>query len=226
MANLAKLEFFALDITSKNYLSWVLDAKIHLNANGFGDTVKDENKTSVQDKAKAIIFLCHHLYEALKTEYLTVKDPLMLWNNLKDRYDHQKMVILPRAHYEWVHLRLQDFKSVTKQNNELLMKNHETRATGTATFPEANVETFNNQNGGRGRSRGSDHGRGLGFGRVELYQRSQKNKEKGVEINFAYQDEKIDNFDIDSFGIDSFDVDPKDQNDATHLNVSDFLTNE
>ncbi|GJY07799.1 putative reverse transcriptase domain-containing protein, partial [Tanacetum coccineum] len=34
---------------------------------------------------------------------------------------------------------------------------------------------------------------------VELYERSQKNKEKGVEINFAYQDEKIDNFDIDRF---------------------------
>ncbi|GJZ47821.1 putative reverse transcriptase domain-containing protein [Tanacetum coccineum] len=65
---------------------------------------------------------------------------------------------------------------------------------------------------------------------VEPYQRSQKNKGKGVEVNLAYQDDKIDNFDIDSFGIDSFGVDnigvPKDQNDTTHLHVSDFLTNE
>ncbi|GKD24196.1 putative reverse transcriptase domain-containing protein [Tanacetum coccineum] len=61
---------------------------------------------------------------------------------------------------------------------------------------------------------------------VELYQRSQKSKGKGVEVNLAYQDEKIDNFDIDSFGIDSLGVDPKDQNDTTHLDVSDFLTNE
>ncbi|GJR31890.1 hypothetical protein Tco_1108122 [Tanacetum coccineum] len=53
-----------------------------------------------------------------------------------------------------------------------------------------------------------------------------ENKGKGVEVNFAYQDEKIDNFDIDSFGIDSLDVDPKDQNDTTHLDVSDFLTND
>lgn len=65
---------------------------------------------------------------------------------------------------------------------------------------------------------------------VELYQRSQKNKRKGVEVNLAYQDEKIDNFDIDSFGIDNFGIDnlgvPKDQNDTTHLDVSDFLINE
>nr|GEZ17763.1 retrovirus-related Pol polyprotein from transposon TNT 1-94 [Tanacetum cinerariifolium] len=54
---------------------------------------------------------------------------------------------------------------VSEQNNELLMKNHETRATGTALFPEANVATFNNQNGSRGRVRGSDRGRSHGFGR-------------------------------------------------------------
>ncbi|GJS55967.1 hypothetical protein Tco_0629329 [Tanacetum coccineum] len=64
-----------------------------------------------------------------------------------------------------------------------------------------------------------------GFGEKNS-QRSQKNKGKKIEVNLAYQDEKIDNFDIDSFGIDSLDVDPKDQNDTTHLGVSDFLTNE
>ncbi|KAJ9539141.1 hypothetical protein OSB04_031874 [Centaurea solstitialis] len=32
---------------------------------------------------------------------------------------------------------------VAKQNNELLMKNHETRPTGIAPFPEANVATYN-----------------------------------------------------------------------------------
>ncbi|GKD56618.1 uncharacterized protein Tco_1290005, partial [Tanacetum coccineum] len=231
--NIAKLAFLALDITGKNYLSWVLDAEIHLDANGIGNTIKEGNETSVQDKAKSMIFLCHHLDEALKTEYLTVKDPLVLWKNLKDRYDHQKTVILPRTRYEWVYLRLQDFKSVgeynsavfritsqlslcgekitdeemlektfstfhasnmllqqqyrergfkkycdliscllvAEQNNELLMKNHETRPTGTAPFPEANVATLNNQNRGRGRGRGFDHGcgsrrgRGRSFGR-------------------------------------------------------------
>ena len=32
---------------------------------------------------------------------------------------------------------------VAEQNNELLMKNHETRPTGTVPFPEANVATYN-----------------------------------------------------------------------------------
>ena len=109
MSNLAKLEFASLDFTGKNYLSWVLDSEIHLDAKGLGNTIKAGNKESSQDKAKAMIFLRHHLHESLKTEYLTVKDPEVLWNNLKERYDHQKNVIFPTARYEWLNLRLQDF---------------------------------------------------------------------------------------------------------------------
>jgi hypothetical protein len=78
MANLTKLEFIALDISNKNYLPWTLDVEIHLTANNLGDTIKDENKVSPQKKAKAMIFLRHHLHEDLKTECLTVKDPLEL----------------------------------------------------------------------------------------------------------------------------------------------------
>ncbi|XP_021727808.1 uncharacterized protein LOC110694912 [Chenopodium quinoa] len=107
MLNLAKLEFVALDITGNNYLSWVLDAEIHLDAKGLGETIKEANKTTPQDKAKAMIFLRHHLHKGLKNEYLTVKDPQILWSNLKERYDHQKTAILPRARYEWLNLRLQ-----------------------------------------------------------------------------------------------------------------------
>jgi hypothetical protein len=52
----------------------------------FGDTIKDDNKASKQDRAKTMIFLGHHFHEELKTEYLTVKDPLILWNNLNEKY--------------------------------------------------------------------------------------------------------------------------------------------
>ncbi|XP_048502995.2 uncharacterized protein LOC104901867 [Beta vulgaris subsp. vulgaris] len=75
MSNLTKLEFAALDITGKNYLSWVLDAEIHLDAKDLGDTIREGNKPRSQNKAKAMIFLRHHLHEGLKIEYLTVKDP-------------------------------------------------------------------------------------------------------------------------------------------------------
>ncbi|XP_021753369.1 uncharacterized protein LOC110718744 [Chenopodium quinoa] len=117
MSNLVKLEFVALDIAGKNYLSWVLDSEIHLDAKGLGETIKEANEATPQDKAKAMIFLHHHFHEGLKNEYLTMKDPQILWtSNLKKRYDHQKTEILPRARYEWLNLRLQDFKSVTEYN--------------------------------------------------------------------------------------------------------------
>ena len=119
MSNLAKLEFVALDITGKNFLSWILDAEIHLDANGLGNTIKEKNTTSIQEKAKAMIFLRRHLHEGLKAEYLTVKDPLVLWNSLKERYEHQRTVILPKARYDWMHLRLQDFKSVSEYNSAI-----------------------------------------------------------------------------------------------------------
>ncbi|XP_070013695.1 uncharacterized protein [Nicotiana sylvestris] len=119
MSNLSKLEFVPLDISGKSYISWVLDAEIHLDAMGLEDTIKDKNQASNQDRAKAMIFLHHHLEEGLKMEYLTIKDPVILWNNLKDRYDHLKMVILPHTCYDWTHLRLQDFKSISEYNSAM-----------------------------------------------------------------------------------------------------------
>ena len=112
--NLTKLEFVALDISGNNYLSWILDAEIHLDASNLGETIKESNSASLQNRAKALIFLRHHLDESLKNEYLTVKDLLVLWQSLKDRYDHQKKVILPKARYDLLHLWLQDFKSVSE----------------------------------------------------------------------------------------------------------------
>ncbi|KAI5338026.1 hypothetical protein L3X38_017297 [Prunus dulcis] len=201
MANLAKLEFAALDLSGDNFLSWVLDAKIHLRANGLGQTIVDENNASPEENAKAMIFLRRHIHEALKSEYVVVDEPLVLWKALGERYDHQKTMTLPRARYEWTHLRFQDYKSVSEynsamhritslmrlcgeniseedmlektlstfhasnvllqqqyrhssfkkyselvsclllaeQNNELLLKNHQSRPTGSAPLPEINA---------------------------------------------------------------------------------------
>ncbi|KAK6783762.1 hypothetical protein RDI58_017216 [Solanum bulbocastanum] len=100
MSNLSKLEFLALDISGKSYLSWVLDAEVHLDAMDLVDSIQEKNKASNQNRAKAMIFLRHHLDEGLKMEYLTAKDPLVLWNNLKDRCDRLKLVVLPQAHYD------------------------------------------------------------------------------------------------------------------------------
>ena len=119
MSKISSLEFEVLDITGNNYLPWTLDAEFSLSAKGFEGTILQGKQAGNQDKAKAMIFLRHRLHGDLKNEYLTVKDPQVFWNDLKERYDHQKTVILPKARYEWAHLRLQDFKSVSDYNSAL-----------------------------------------------------------------------------------------------------------
>ena len=76
-------------------MSWILNVEMYLQSMGLIDIIKENNNTSLQDKAKFIIFLCRHLDEGLKCEYLIVKDPSVLWKDLKDRYDHQRYIILP-----------------------------------------------------------------------------------------------------------------------------------
>ena len=105
MLNITKLEFVAFEISGKNYLSWILDAEIHLDAMNLEVTIKEGNQASLQDRAKALIFFCHHRHEGLKNEYLTVNDHFTLWSNLKERYDHQKTIILPKAQYDWMYFR-------------------------------------------------------------------------------------------------------------------------
>ena len=66
MSKFSSLNFIALDISGKNYLSWVLDAEINLEAGNLGETIKEGNQKSLQDSAKALIFLRHHLQRILK----------------------------------------------------------------------------------------------------------------------------------------------------------------
>ncbi|XP_074291777.1 uncharacterized protein LOC141618575 [Silene latifolia] len=119
MSNLTKLDFAALDISGNNYSEWVLDAEMHLKSYALGDIIKMGNTASEQNKAKAMILLRRNLHEGLKFEYLTVKDPLILWQNLKEMYDHLTTVIFSKVRYDWIHLRLQDFKLITDYNSAM-----------------------------------------------------------------------------------------------------------
>ncbi|XP_051117867.1 uncharacterized protein LOC127242390 [Andrographis paniculata] len=142
--NIAKQEFVPLVIFGKNYLSWAMDVEMHLESMGLGETIA------------------------------RVKNPHDLWNKLKERYDHLKLIVLPKAHSEWHNLRLQDFKLVTEynsvmfritshlnlceQNNQLLLKNHASKPTSSSPFPEANA--VQSANSGRGNNKGRRYGRG------------------------------------------------------------------
>ncbi|XP_070035834.1 uncharacterized protein [Nicotiana tomentosiformis] len=51
---------------------------------------------------------------------------------------------------------------ITEQHNGLLMKNHESRPSGSYPFPEMNETNFHQAKRGRGRGPSCDHGRGRG----------------------------------------------------------------
>ena len=85
MTNITKLEFMTLDLLGKNYIPWILDIEIHLDAIGFGDTIEEGNNESMQC---CLNFLYYNLHEWLKFEYPIVKDSLVLSKILKERYDH------------------------------------------------------------------------------------------------------------------------------------------
>ncbi|KAL7585266.1 hypothetical protein Lser_V15G42697 [Lactuca serriola] len=204
-SNIAKLEFAALEVSEKNYVSWMIDAKMHLESMGISNAIYEFNNFLAQDKVKAQVFLCKHIDEMLRFEYLDITNPSILWNLLKERFDHQKEVILLNARDAWRTLRFQDFKKVNEynstlfiicsqlkycgqevtyedilektystfhatnitlmqqyrlrkftryfelnacllvaeQNNELLMKNHESRPTGSVALPEENATNTN-----------------------------------------------------------------------------------
>ena len=55
MSNLTNLNFTALDFFERNYLSWILDAEVHMTSMNLRETIKEGNKTSQHDHAKALI---------------------------------------------------------------------------------------------------------------------------------------------------------------------------
>ena len=87
-----------------------------------------------------MIFLRHHIDEGLKGEYLTIKDLFIIWNNLRERYDHQKIVILSKACYDWIHLILQDFKSVSDYNSTLFKMSSQLKLCGKKVIEEDMLE--------------------------------------------------------------------------------------
>ena len=119
MAYIAKPKFRVLDVNGQNYQSWKLDIEFHLQGEGIADDLVENGIAIAKDKANALILIHRHLHDSLKIQYLMVRDHLKLWTKLKERYDHMKIVVLPQTQYAEQHLKLQDFKSVSKYNSAL-----------------------------------------------------------------------------------------------------------
>ncbi|KAG2577932.1 hypothetical protein PVAP13_6NG171600 [Panicum virgatum] len=162
MLDIAKREFDALAVDGSNYLMWAIDIEIKLDEAG-----KDER--TKPDKARTLHFLRHHLHLDLKSEYMTERDPLVLWQSLKDRFSQQivtKMrlccqkitnadmiektlstfhagdIVLQQQYKNSKYTKyseLSEVLSVAKQQNEVLINNHSVRPTGSMAVLEAHA---------------------------------------------------------------------------------------
>jgi hypothetical protein len=84
---------------------------------------------------------------------------------------------------------------VAEQNNEILMKNQQSRPTGSSPFLEANMTSFSEANAtsferNRGRGRGRDPRRGRGRGRNNVWRREGDNSKSNDNNARRYEKEK------------------------------------
>ena len=96
MANIKKPKLQVLDMSGSNYLSWCLDVKLHLQGKGLVENLVENEKFCKQDEVNALIFICCHLPDCLKSQYLQVRQPSNLCKRLRERYDHTKLLCSPR----------------------------------------------------------------------------------------------------------------------------------
>ncbi|CAM6104237.1 unnamed protein product [Calypogeia fissa] len=145
-----KLQFKALTIDGANYLSWSLDIEAYLASKDLHDTIVTDASLTLQQKAKALIFIRHHLAEPLKTQYLNQFNPRILWEDLKLRFDHMRLVSLPAARHDWINLRVQDHTSVANYNGELFRITSQLAVCGHPVADDEQIErtlsTFNARN--------------------------------------------------------------------------------
>ncbi|GJZ72040.1 hypothetical protein Tco_0635891 [Tanacetum coccineum] len=207
MSNIEKIKFPALDIIGANYIQWTGYVKRHLKSMGALATLQEGNKCSEKTKAKDDVFLHQHIDEMLEFEYSNCNDPSILWKDLETRFNNQREVLLPSARDEWNNLRFQDFKKVnvytsalfricrtlrfSEENNELLMKNHQTRPIGSLALPEANaINNNDNKNSRSKRGRGSaNHCQKLASTPSHLCDFTKQSSENGKEKEVNHVDQ-------------------------------------
>ncbi|XP_074337096.1 uncharacterized protein LOC141674274 [Apium graveolens] len=174
MANLAKLEFVALDVSGNNYFSWVLDAELHLSANGLKDTIDPEKIPTVeQNDFKSVAEYNSALFKISSKLILygkNITDAEMIEKTLSTF--HPNTMILAQQYRERNFQKYGELISLllmAEKNNELLLKNYRIRPTGSAQLPEVHNTSFlKNERGkehrgergyGRNRGRGNFRGR-------------------------------------------------------------------
>ncbi|XP_070029664.1 uncharacterized protein [Nicotiana sylvestris] len=201
-------------------MTWVLDAKIHLDAMGLGDTTKDKTKASTQDCAKALIFLRHHLDEGITSKLKLCGDTITDYDMLEKTFTtfHASNMVLQQQYREKVDEVYSHYAKRGKGRGSIRGRGRGRGRGQRRNFPGVNHPPKKNNHqkwkgkDERSKADGSETecyrcgGKGhwanicrVSRHLVELYQASLKNK--GPKANFVYDNE----FDI------------------THLDVANFF---
>ncbi|KAL7598632.1 hypothetical protein Lser_V15G25464 [Lactuca serriola] len=212
MSNIAKLEFAALEVSEKNYVPWMIDVKMHLESMGISNAINEFTNCLAQDKAKAQEVILPNARDEWRTlgfqdfkkvnEYnsalFRICSQLKYYGKevtdddmLEKTYSafHATNITLMQQYRMQKFTRYSELNAcllVAEQNNELLMKNHEFRPTGSVALPEANAtNTDGHRNNTRGRGRGcgyfnrnQSHNQNHNFGR-----RQSNNRGRGQKRN-------------------------------------------
>jgi hypothetical protein len=99
MSDIAKREFEVLVVDGSNYLTWATDIETKLDDMSLDHAIVQleagNGEHTNPDKAKVFHFLRHHLHPDLKSEYMTERNKLVLWQSLKDRFSQQLTIVFP-----------------------------------------------------------------------------------------------------------------------------------
>ncbi|KAK9700203.1 hypothetical protein RND81_08G223300 [Saponaria officinalis] len=155
MAHIAKKNFEVLDVSGQKYPQWKDDIVAHLEAIGLEHIIEEGSWATHQEKQKGHTFIRHHMSEALKNEYIRVRDPNDLLKHLEARFGH---------HHDDKFTKFTDLIAVlllSEQHDKILLKNDNIRPSGFTAIPKANaIAKFghgrwnNKKGGGRGRGHG------------------------------------------------------------------------
>ncbi|KAG2643082.1 hypothetical protein PVAP13_2KG330067 [Panicum virgatum] len=166
MSDLVKREITELAPNGSNYLSWSLDAEIVLDGKNLLHAIKPTNDkiATSAERAQALHFLRHHISSSLKNEYMTERDPIVLWNALHERFEKMETLCglkltesdliektLSTFHPKQTYLSRHNALQQDQGEDEELMQNHLTRPTGSLSKPEANAVSSSQKNEGKGK---------------------------------------------------------------------------
>jgi len=118
---MAGKEFETLALDGSNFPQWAMDIEVGLTTRGLFMCLSapPAGAPPIPDYVKfgALSIIRNNLHPDVKAEYMYEKNPQVLWESLKQRYEQQRACVLPEATHQWNHLRFQDFKSVDAYNH-------------------------------------------------------------------------------------------------------------